>query len=594
MTLIKRVVAVTLMLAGSSMAQNVGQNAFALLRTGYGASAIALGGAGTAWPKDVSTLWWNPAGLEGLGQGEIMLGYRSFIAGIHDEFTGFAWPWKRATLGVGAFYSLTAVQGWDENNEPASKLYPQSAVLDVSWAYSLKRGFSIGVGTKLLYDNLVERTGVGAVFDAGFYWRPLSWMSVGAAVHDFGPGLFYETGWISTPWAADAGLSLSILPQLTASLGGGYVSDEGFVGKAGVEYRPLELLAIRVGGRFNSSVLEWGPWAAPSAGIALYWKGFRIEYALVPYGALGATHSVCVSRYLKERPKTADVLVKTLDSSDETPLDADLELSGAINDTLEIHGEMRRNWMAPEGLFAHGEAVHHYPQDASINLEAGRLNIFVIAFDSIPYGIVTGIVREQGSNAPTDATIRFKGEVEDSIRTNLGWGTYQSDPLPPGEYLVKVEPDNPRLYPYVGRVDVTPGDTVHSDLYVSREARANVLMTLHINFETGKAELLEGFKPVLDSIAPVLKDNADRGLRIEIAGHTDNVPVVHSPYGDNQTLSETRAQAIRDYLVADCGLPADMFTCNGYGESQPIASNSNPEGRAMNRRIEFRLIAADK
>lgn len=590
----RRTTAVTLVLVGVFLAQDVGRDAFALLRTGYGASAPALGGAGTAWSEDVSTLWWNPSGLEGLKQGEIMLGYRSFIAGIHDEFIGFTWPWKRSTLGIAAFYSLTAVQGWDNNNEPTGKIYPHSAVLDIGWAYSLTRRFSVGLGAKLLYDNLVERTGLGAVFDMGVLWRPLSWMSWGVALHDLGPGITYGWEKIATPWAADVGMSLEVMPQLTLSLDGGYVSDEGFAGKAGVEYRPMEFLSIRAGGRFNRSVLEWGALAAPSAGLALYWKGFRIEYALVPYGVLGATHSVCVSRYLKEKPRTVDVLVKVVNSHDMTPLDADLELSGAIADTLKIHGELRRNWVPPGELTAHGQALHHYPAEKALILEPDKLNTLVLALDSIPCGVVKGIVREEGTKTPTAAVLYFRGEIIDSLRTDDAWGNFLSRPLPPGEYLVKVEPDDPRLFPLLERVTVTPGDTITWDPFVSRERRTNVLMTIHINFETGKSELLEGFKPILDSIAPVLKNNSDRGLKIEIAGHTDNVPVIHSPYGNNQALSEARAEAIRSYLVNDCELPGEIFTCKGYGESQPIASNTNTEGRAMNRRIEFRLITSEK
>jgi chemotaxis protein MotB len=166
--------------------------------------------------------------------------------------------------------------------------------------------------------------------------------------------------------------------------------------------------------------------------------------------------------------------------------------------------------------------------------------------------------------------------------------------LPPGEYLVKVIPDNPHLLPSLERKEVTSGDTVTSDLYVSRELRVNVLMTLHLNFEQGKADILPSHEPILDTIAPVLRENADRGLLIEIAGHTDNTPVVHSPYGDNQRLSEARAQAVMEYLVNKHDLPRKIFVCKGYGETEPIASNDNPESRAMNRRIEFRLISTQE
>lgn len=582
-----------ILIVGTVTAQEVGQNAFALLQTGYGASAPALGGAGTAWTKDASSIWWNPAGLEGLNRGEVLLGYRSWLAGMHDEYLGFAWPLRRSSLGVAALYSLTAVDEWNENNEPVGRVYPQSAVLDLAWAYSLRRGFSLGIGAKFLYENLVEITGIGGVFDAGLRWRALEWMSVGVCVHDFGPGVFYAGRRIPTPWGTNAGVTMEVMRNVSLSAGAGYVSDAGFEGRIGVEYKPFSVLALRTGAHFNSSVMEWGPLASPSLGMALYWKGFRVEYAFVPYGVLGTTHSVCVSRFLKQRPASADVLVKVTDSEDGFPLNAHLMIRGVIEEERWIRGHLRRNWVDTGLVYARAETRHYYPNADSMFLKEGILNVLVIELDSIPYGILKGIVREETSNTPTEATVYFKGEVEDSTRTDPGWGTYQSDPLPPGEYLVKVNPDNPMLFPSIERADVTPGDTVTSDLYVSREVRANVLMTLYLNFETGKADILPAHEPILDTIAPILKDNADRGLLIEIAGHTDNVPVVYCPYGDNQRLSEARAEAIRTYLTEKHGLSEKMFFCKGYGETEPIASNDDPEGRAMNRRIEFRLIAGE-
>jgi len=590
----KRLVLVMLLALAAGQAQETGSRAFALLRTGYGASVPALGGTGTAWGEDVGAMWCNPASLEGLASGEVMLGYRSWLARMHDEFMGFAWPGRRSTFGLAAFYSLVEVERWDESNQPQGSLYPQCGVLDVVWSYSLRRGFSIGLGSKLLYENLVEVQGLGAVFDAGMWWRPLDWFSAGAALHDVGTGVLYADERVATPWSADAGIALRISPGVSVSAGGSYVSDAGFKYGLGVEYRPLRALALRAGGRFSRSVAEWGVWAAPSCGLALYWQGFKVEYALVPYGVLGATHTVSVSRRLAERPATADVLVKVVSGADGFTRKAHLRTRGAFEEERDIAGVLRRNWLEPGWLHAQAEAAHHYAASDSVLLRRDVLNVLVLELDSIPYGVIKGVVREEATKAPAEATIYFKGEVEDSTRSDPVWGTYESAPLPPGEYLVRVMPTQRRLSPSLTRLEVAPGDTATSDLYVYRERRADVLMTLYLNFETGKADILPAYAPMLDSIAPVLRENADRGLVIEIAGHTDNVPVVYSPYGDNQRLSEARAEAVKRYLVEKHGLSETMFRCRGYGDSEPMASNETPEGRAMNRRIEFRLITKEQ
>jgi OOP family OmpA-OmpF porin len=69
---------------------------------------------------------------------------------------------------------------------------------------------------------------------------------------------------------------------------------------------------------------------------------------------------------------------------------------------------------------------------------------------------------------------------------------------------------------------------------------------------------------------------------IEVRGHTDSA----GPAGPNQALSEERAAAVVDELVAR-GVPEDRLTATGAGETEPIAPNDTEEGRARNRRIEL-------
>ena len=78
---------------------------------------------------------------------------------------------------------------------------------------------------------------------------------------------------------------------------------------------------------------------------------------------------------------------------------------------------------------------------------------------------------------------------------------------------------------------------------------------------------------------------ADPSIRVEVAGHTDNV----GRRAANQTLSEARARTVRDYLIGS-GIAAERVTARGYGMAQPIASNATPEGRAQNRRVELKRI----
>lgn len=104
--------------------------------------------------------------------------------------------------------------------------------------------------------------------------------------------------------------------------------------------------------------------------------------------------------------------------------------------------------------------------------------------------------------------------------------------------------------------------------------------TQGILFATGKSDIRPESRPVLQEIAETMKQHADLAILIE--GHTDNVGAPAA----NLTLSEARAAAVKAALVTDFGIVADRITTQGFGDTQPAAPNTTPEGRAQNRRVE--------
>ncbi len=102
-----------------------------------------------------------------------------------------------------------------------------------------------------------------------------------------------------------------------------------------------------------------------------------------------------------------------------------------------------------------------------------------------------------------------------------------------------------------------------------------------IEFETGSATLTPKGRTILDEMAAVLPRL--NGRKIEIVGHTDN----SGSRALNLALSQSRAETVKSYLIGKGGEPA-MLTAIGVGPDQPVAPNDKEEGRAKNRRIEFR------
>jgi outer membrane protein OmpA-like peptidoglycan-associated protein len=102
-----------------------------------------------------------------------------------------------------------------------------------------------------------------------------------------------------------------------------------------------------------------------------------------------------------------------------------------------------------------------------------------------------------------------------------------------------------------------------------------------IRFDYDSAELQPEGIAALQQIALKLRDYP--GAKVVIEGHTDSI----GTDGYNQTLSEKRAAAVRDYLIMREGLTGALIQIKGYGRSRPAASNSTDEGRARNRRVEI-------
>ncbi|GAB4563562.1 MAG: hypothetical protein Tsb007_31550 [Rhizobacter sp.] len=103
-----------------------------------------------------------------------------------------------------------------------------------------------------------------------------------------------------------------------------------------------------------------------------------------------------------------------------------------------------------------------------------------------------------------------------------------------------------------------------------------------IEFEPGSSVLRPAGRNILDEMAATLLKLGAK--KVEVIGHTDS----QGARDTNVVLSLARADAVRSYL-ANKGVAPSLITTSGSGPDRPVASNDTPEGRARNRRIEFRL-----
>lgn len=113
----------------------------------------------------------------------------------------------------------------------------------------------------------------------------------------------------------------------------------------------------------------------------------------------------------------------------------------------------------------------------------------------------------------------------------------------------------------------------------------NLIMPGNITFATAQSDIAASFYSVLDSVALVIEEY-NRTL-VVVAGHTDS----DGGAAYNQGLSEKRAQAVSSYLSSR-GINSVRLETVGFGERQPIASNTSAAGKQQNRRVEISLLPA--
>jgi len=105
----------------------------------------------------------------------------------------------------------------------------------------------------------------------------------------------------------------------------------------------------------------------------------------------------------------------------------------------------------------------------------------------------------------------------------------------------------------------------------------------YVNFNTGSAVLTPDSRYELENLVAAMSDYPN--MTVELAGHTDNVGSADG----NQTLSQSRAAAVMNFLASK-GISSARMTAQGYGPTIPVESNDTEEGRAANRRTEFKII----
>lgn len=106
-------------------------------------------------------------------------------------------------------------------------------------------------------------------------------------------------------------------------------------------------------------------------------------------------------------------------------------------------------------------------------------------------------------------------------------------------------------------------------------------------FNSGEADILNEFTPVLMKISNMIKDLDNE---IKISGHTDNVPIKNEKFRSNWDLSYMRASNVMNFMVDKCHFAPDKFSIQAYGEFKAKYNNSTEDGRSKNRSVDILIV----
>lgn len=186
--------------------------------------------------------------------------------------------------------------------------------------------------------------------------------------------------------------------------------------------------------------------------------------------------------------------------------------------------------------------------------------------------------------ADIDIADNQTGQVISTIKSNAATGQFLLT-LPSGkDYGIAVKKEGYLFHSENFNIPPTSEyQEITLDIKLLKLEKDSKIVLKNVFFETASANLDPKSYKELDELIKIMKDHAN--LKIEISGHTDN----SGTRTTNLSLSERRAQSVVNYLAKD--VPVERMVAKGYAFDEPISDNATPEGRALNRRVEFKILS---
>lgn len=278
----------------AAYASGEGTSAASFLHLGTGARPAALGGAFCAVADDINAVQWNPAGLAGMRDRELMFTHNEWIEEIRKEFFGYAHPFRDWTLGVTAAYFHTdgMVKRDISGNDLGGEFGASGLAVTAAGGRELSRELSVGAGLRLVQESVEDNSASTFSLDAGALYRHGRFL-FGAALQNAGGSIKLHEDGFPLPLTLRLGASTDMVRRTTLALEIEKASDADLALKAGAEWEASKKLFLRAG--YTTAAAEnSGP--GVSAGFGVDVRYAIIDYSFTPFGDLGAVHLLSFRR----------------------------------------------------------------------------------------------------------------------------------------------------------------------------------------------------------------------------------------------------------------------------------------------------------
>jgi outer membrane protein OmpA-like peptidoglycan-associated protein len=564
---------------------NTGTAVLPLMKIGQGPRAAAMGESFTGLADDASAVYWNPAGLGQLTGYQFALSHHQWFFGITDEVFHAAVPLGPGALGFGAVYSSEPdVMYWDEELNDFSTYRAWTGVLTAGYGVRFFNDYRFGLTAKGMYEALVDGAGIGGGIDVGLSGTPVKWLGLGVAARHVGIMSFDEgTDTLPVEIAGGVRLGSSMFNATVDAVYPLFDNDPNF--RAGVEFSPVPALALRAGYRNGPVDLEkLGYLSGLTAGIGVTVAGFGIDYAFVPYGELGMTHRLGI-RIAQGGPADAGLIIHVVDADTRVWLNANVAVSGVIDSTATA-SVVNMPSLKPGKVFARASLEGYEPDTDTFLVRIGKVRVDTLFLRRLRSHIKGGIY-DAKTKEPIGGALVYRGPMGGRIPVPPDPGTFEINDVAVGSYVLDASGPTLEYLPQTCTLSVPAGVTVERDFYLWR--KSDFLVLEGVNFETGKADILPQFYPIIDRAGQILKQTTDI-RRVELAGHTDPRDINTPEFPSNWELSDARANAVRTYLIEKWGIAGSRLSIKGYADTQPLVPNTSMENMYKNRRTELRIL----